>query len=45
MSDIIKVIGAGFDKDFDPNKMNFNKINIMSRLLWSKQMNHLINSQ
>lgn len=26
MSDIIKVIGAGFDKDFDPNKMNFNKI-------------------
>ena len=26
MSDIIKVIGAGFGKDFDLNKMNFNKI-------------------
>lgn len=26
MSDIIKVIGAGFDNDFDVNKMNFNKI-------------------
>lgn len=26
MSDIIKVIGAGFGKDFDVNKMNFNKI-------------------
>lgn len=30
MSDIIKVIGAGFDKDFDVNKMNFNKIVITS---------------
>jgi DNA gyrase/topoisomerase IV subunit B len=26
MSDIIKVIGAGFGKDFDVSKMNFNKI-------------------
>lgn len=26
MSDIVRVIGAGFDKDFDLNKMNFNKI-------------------
>lgn len=26
MSDIIKVIGAGFGKDFDIDKMNFNKI-------------------
>lgn len=26
MSDIIRVIGAGFDKDFDLDKMNFNKI-------------------
>ena len=26
MSDIIKVIGAGFDKDFTLDKMNFNKI-------------------
>ena len=26
MSDIIKVIGAGFGKDFDISKMNFNKI-------------------
>lgn len=26
MSDIIKVIGAGFGKDFDVDKMNFNKI-------------------
>ena len=30
MSDIIKVIGAGFGKDFDVNKMNFNKIVITS---------------
>lgn len=30
MSDIIKVIGAGFDKDFDISKMNFNKIVITS---------------
>ena len=30
MSDIIKVIGAGFGKDFDINKMNFNKIVITS---------------
>lgn len=26
MSDIVKVIGAGFGKDFDIDKMNFNKI-------------------
>lgn len=30
MSDIIRVIGAGFDKDFGINKMNFNKIVITS---------------
>ena len=30
MSDIVKVIGAGFGKDFDINKMNFNKIVITS---------------
>lgn len=30
MSDIIKVIGAGFGKDFDLDKMNFNKIVITS---------------
>ena len=30
MSDIIKVIGAGFGKDFDINRMNFNKIVITS---------------
>lgn len=30
MSDIIRVIGAGFGKDFDINKMNFNKIVITS---------------
>lgn len=30
MSDIIKVIGAGFGKDFDINKINFNKIVITS---------------
>lgn len=30
MSDIIKVIGAGFGNDFDINKMNFNKIVITS---------------
>lgn len=30
MSDIIQVIGAGFDKTFDVNKMNFNKIVITS---------------
>lgn len=30
MSDIIKVIGAGFGKDFDISKMNFNKIVITS---------------
>jgi topoisomerase-4 subunit B len=30
MSDIIKVIGAGFGKDFDLSKMNFNKIVITS---------------
>lgn len=30
MSDIIRVIGAGFDKEFDVNKMNFNKIVITS---------------
>lgn len=30
MSDIIKVIGAGFGKDFDINKMNFDKIVITS---------------
>lgn len=30
MSDIIRVIGAGFGKDFDVNKMNFNKIVITS---------------
>lgn len=30
MSDIIKVIGAGFDKNFDINRMNFNKIVITS---------------
>lgn len=30
MSDIIKVIGAGFGKDFDIDKMNFNKIVITS---------------
>lgn len=30
MSDIIKVIGAGFGNDFDVNKMNFNKIVITS---------------
>ena len=30
MSDIIKVIGAGFGQNFDVNKMNFNKIVITS---------------
>ena len=30
LSDIIRVIGAGFDKDFDVNKMNFDKIVITS---------------
>ena len=30
MSDIINVIGAGFDSTFDVNKMNFNKIVITS---------------
>lgn len=30
MSDIIRVIGAGFDKEFDIEKMNFNKIVITS---------------
>ena len=30
MSDIIRVIGAGFGKEFDVNKMNFNKIVITS---------------
>ena len=30
MSDIVRVIGAGFDKTFDVNKMNFNKIVITS---------------
>lgn len=30
ISDIIRVIGAGFDKDFDINKMNFDKIVITS---------------
>lgn len=30
MSDIIRVIGAGFGKDFDISKMNFNKIVITS---------------
>lgn len=30
MSDIIRVIGAGFDKDFDVTKMNFDKIVITS---------------
>lgn len=30
LSDIIKVIGAGFDKSFDVSKMNFNKIVITS---------------
>jgi DNA gyrase subunit B len=30
MSDIIKVIGAGFNQDFDVNKMNFDKIVITS---------------
>ena len=30
MNDIIKVIGAGFDKTFDVNKMNFDKIVITS---------------
>lgn len=30
MSDIIRVIGAGFGKDFDLSKMNFNKIIITS---------------
>lgn len=30
MSDIIRVIGAGFGKEFDINKMNFNKIVITS---------------
>ena len=30
LSDIIRVIGAGFDKDFDINKMNFDKIVITS---------------
>lgn len=30
MSDIIKVIGAGFGKDFDIDKMQFNKIVITS---------------
>lgn len=30
LSDIIKVIGAGFDKDFDVKKMNFDKIIITS---------------
>lgn len=30
MSDIIKVIGAGFNKEFDVRKMNFDKIVITS---------------
>lgn len=30
MNDIIRVIGAGFGKDFDISKMNFNKIVITS---------------
>lgn len=30
LSDIIKVIGAGFDKSFDISKMNFNKVVITS---------------
>lgn len=30
MSDIVRVIGAGFDSSFDVNKMNFNKIVITS---------------
>jgi DNA gyrase/topoisomerase IV subunit B len=30
MSDIINIIGAGFDKTFDVNKMNFDKIVITS---------------
>lgn len=30
MSDIIRVLGAGFDKDFNVKKMNFNKIVIVS---------------
>ena len=30
MSDIIRVIGAGFDKDFDISKCQFNKIVITS---------------
>lgn len=30
MSDIIRIIGAGFDKDFDASKMNFDKIVITS---------------
>lgn len=30
MSDIIRVIGAGFGKDFDVSKMNFNKVVITS---------------
>lgn len=30
LSDIIKVIGAGFDNDFDVSKMNFDKIVITS---------------
>ena len=30
LSDIIKVIGAGFNKEFDVRKMNFDKIVITS---------------
>lgn len=30
MSDIVRVIGAGFDSSFDVNKMNFDKIVITS---------------
>lgn len=30
MSDIIRVLGAGFDKDFNVKKMNFNKVVIVS---------------
>ena len=30
LSDIIKVVGAGFGKDFDINKMQFDKIVITS---------------
>lgn len=30
MSEIVKIIGAGFDDNFDVNKMNFNKIVIVS---------------